>query len=99
VGLKEDERFYIKERPLLKVVGGFNSPVIVAVASSLKEVNMPKIDVSKIAAILGLLLVLMAIIMKIGGASPVDVGLTNVRLISLLVIANTCFLVAILLKK
>ncbi|MBM3251867.1 MAG: hypothetical protein FJZ11_03700 [Candidatus Omnitrophica bacterium] len=60
---------------------------------------MPKIDVSKIAAILGLLLVLMAIIMKIGGASPVDVGLTNVRLISLLVIANTCFLVAILLKK
>jgi len=57
------------------------------------------LNLSRLAAVLGSLLIILAIIMKIAGASPVDIVLTNVRLISLLVIANTCFLIAILYKK
>ncbi|MFH1655055.1 MAG: hypothetical protein ABH954_00380 [Candidatus Omnitrophota bacterium] len=60
---------------------------------------MKDVNASRLAAVLGTLLIVLAVILKIGGASPVDMVLTNVRLISILVIANTCFLVAILYKK
>lgn len=56
------------------------------------------VNVSKMFAVLGFLLILFAILLKLGNA-PLMVGTLSVRLISLLVLANTSLILAILLKK
>jgi hypothetical protein len=43
--------------------------------------------------------VLLAIILKLWGTAPVNIGTKSIRLVSVLVLANTCFLIAILFKK
>ena len=56
-------------------------------------------NLSKLSAALGLLLLLMTIILRVWGISPVDIGIANVRHLSLLVLANTFILIAILFRK
>ena len=56
------------------------------------------INVSKILMITGLLIVFLSVILKLGNARCM-IGFIDIRLISLLVVANTCLLLAILLKK
>ncbi len=56
------------------------------------------VNVSKMFAVLGFLLILFAILLKLGNA-PLMVGTLSVRPISLLVLANTSLILAILLKK
>jgi len=56
------------------------------------------VNVSKMFAVLGFLLILFAILLKLGNV-PLAVGTMSVRLVSLLVVANTSFILAILLKK
>jgi len=56
------------------------------------------VNVSKMFAVLGFLLILFAILLKLGNA-PLAVGTISVRLVSLLVVANTSFILAILSKK
>jgi len=56
------------------------------------------INISKMLTVLGLLLVLFAILLKLADV-PLLVGTMNIRLISLLVVANTLFILAILFKK
>ena len=56
------------------------------------------VNASKMFAVLGFLLILLAILLKLGNA-PLVVGMMSVRLISLLVVANTSFILAILFKK
>jgi len=56
------------------------------------------VNVSKMFAVLGFLLILFAIFLKLGNA-PLAVGTMSVRLISILVLANTSLILAILFKK
>jgi len=59
---------------------------------------MTKVDVAKVFAVAGILWILLAIVLKWAGTSCI-IGFANIRLLSLLVIANCCFSLAALLKK
>ncbi len=56
------------------------------------------VNVSKMLTVLGFLLIVFAILLKLENV-PLVVGTMHVNLISLLVVANTSFILAILLKK
>lgn len=56
------------------------------------------VNVPKMLTILGFLLILFAILLKLGNV-PLAVGTMSAKLVSLLVIANTSFILAILFKK
>ena len=56
------------------------------------------VNVSKMLVILAFLLILFAIILKAGNV-PLGIGEVTAKRISLLIVANTSLLLAILLKK
>ena len=56
------------------------------------------INVSKMLTVLGFLLLLFAILLKLGNV-PLAIGTMSAKLISLLVVANISFVLAILFKK
>jgi len=56
------------------------------------------VNVSKMLTVLGFLLILFAILLKLGNV-PFAIGTMSIRLVSLLVVANTSFILAILSKK
>lgn len=56
---------------------------------------MKALDLAKLLATLGILLVFLAVVLKFNGAYCY-IGFTSVRLVSILVLANSCFLLAIL---
>ena len=56
------------------------------------------VNKSKLLTIIGILLIVLAVVLKLGGAWLV-IGNREIRLISVLVVANSCFLLALLFKK
>ncbi len=55
-------------------------------------------DKSKLLMTTGVLLIIFAAILKLGGA-PCRVGIIDIRLLGIVVLANTFLLLAILVKK